>query len=186
MERGCEVPGPDEADEPPEPVVYDAHWRGERRTAIGVAALLLALLLVVDAGLGRLTVVRGLAWTGLAFLLFVVLLPPRVSAAPGRLSSRGLFTRRTVRTDRLISVRWVDGVAQRMIVCDDDGHHVEVDPNVMVRNPALWRRFDRDARGSLERGLLLCGGTAIAQLAGRVGLRETDESPSPGETRPVS
>ncbi|MER5935070.1 hypothetical protein [Streptomyces sp. NPDC002054] len=186
MERGCAVPGPDEADEPPGPVVYDAHWRGERRTAIGVAALLLAMLLGVDAGAGRLTVVRGLVWTGLAVLLFVVLLPPLVSAAPGRLSSRGLFTRRTVRTDRLISVRWVDGVAQRLVLRDDDGHRVEVDPNVLVRNPALWRRFDRDARGSLERGLLLCGAIAIAQLAGRVGARGTDQSVSPGETRPVS
>ncbi|MER6203614.1 hypothetical protein ABT234_40405 [Streptomyces sp. NPDC001586] len=156
----------------PEPLAQDIHWAGERRSAIGVASLLLAALLVLDGGAGRLDLIRGALWTGLAVLVFVILLPPRVSAGPGRLTARGLLVTDTVRTDSLVSIRWSDGVSQRMILRDSEGSRVEIDPTVLVRNPALWRRLDEDTRTSVERGTLLCGTTALRRLAGRID-RET-------------
>ncbi|WP_328960530.1 hypothetical protein [Streptomyces virginiae] len=75
------------------------------RSAIGVASLLHSALLAMDAGFGKLDATRGVLWTGLAALLFVILLPSRVSAGPGLLSARGLLVGDTVRTDSLVSVR---------------------------------------------------------------------------------
>ncbi|MFK0216718.1 hypothetical protein ACIQWN_00845 [Streptomyces vinaceus] len=157
---------------PPGPFVHDIHWAGEMRSAIGVAVLLFTALLTVDAGSGRLDVTRGVLWAGLAGLLFVVLLPPRVSVRPGLLSSRGLLMRRTVRTDSLASVRCSDGVAQRMALRDMEGARVEIDPMVLVRNPAMWHLLDMDTRASIRRGTLLSGVTALQQLAQRID-RET-------------
>lgn len=156
----------------PGPLAEDIHWAGERRSAIGVASLLLAALLALDAGAGRLDLIRGALWSGLAVLVFVILLPPRVSARPGLLTTRGLLVTDTVRTDSLVSIRWSDGVSQRMILRDTEGSRVEIDPAVLVRNPAMWRRLDTDTRASIKRGTLLCGATALRQLAGRID-RET-------------
>ncbi|MCX5195375.1 hypothetical protein OOK31_15945 [Streptomyces sp. NBC_00249] len=158
--------------EPPGPLAHDIHWADERRTAIGVTCLLYTALLAADAGFGTLDMTRGALWTGLATLVFVVLLPPRVSTAPGVLSARGLLTRHTVRTDSLVSIRWSDGVAQRMILRDTEGGVVEIDPAVLVRNPAMWHRFDEDTRTSIRRGTLLRGATALRRLAARID-RET-------------
>ncbi|MBW5480947.1 hypothetical protein [Streptomyces bambusae] len=130
------------------------------------------MILAIDAAAGSLTWLRSTGWTALAVLVFVILLPPRISARPGALSARGLLTERAVRTDALVSVRWHDGIAQRMILRDADGRRMEIDPNVLVRNPALWHRVDTDSQISLERGTLLCGATALRQLAQRVD-RET-------------
>ncbi|MEV6954823.1 hypothetical protein [Streptomyces sp. NPDC051183] len=127
---------------------------------------------MVDAGAGRLDVVRGSFRAGPATLLLVVLLPPRVRARPGLLAARGLLVEHSVRTDRLVSVRRSDGVAQRLVLRDTDGGRVEIDPNVLVRNPALWRCLDTDALASAERGTLLCGATAMRRLARRID-RET-------------
>ncbi|MFD6182391.1 hypothetical protein [Streptomyces goshikiensis] len=153
-------------------LVQDIHWAGERRSAIGAASLLCAALFVLDAGLGRLDVTRGALWTGLAALLFVILLPARVSARPGLLSARGLLVERSVLTGSLVSIRWSDGVSQRMILRDTEGNRVEIDPTVLVRNPAMWRRFDTDTRTSVQHGTLLCGATALRELAERID-RET-------------
>ncbi|MFJ7587487.1 hypothetical protein ACIQZO_08815 [Streptomyces sp. NPDC097617] len=150
----------------------DTQWAGERRSAIGVAFLLFTALLSMDAGLGELDVTRGVFWTGLAGLLFVILLPPRISVRPGRLSTRGLLVKDTVRTDALVSVRWYDGVAQRMILRDTEGCQVEIDPTVLVRNPLMWHRLDVDARTSIQRGTLLSGTTALRELSERID-RET-------------
>ncbi|WP_455358799.1 hypothetical protein [Streptomyces sp. SYSU K21746] len=49
--------------------------------------MLLALLLLTDGASGGITVPRAVLWTGLAVLLFVVLLPPRVTAGEGWLAS---------------------------------------------------------------------------------------------------
>lgn len=68
------------------------------RSAIGVASLLYSALLAMDAGFGKLDATRGALWTGLAALLFVILLPSKVSVGPGLLSARGLLVERTVRT----------------------------------------------------------------------------------------
>ncbi|MFB7053495.1 hypothetical protein ACFCXT_10275 [Streptomyces vinaceus] len=157
---------------PPGPFAQDIHWVGEMRSALGVALLLLAALFAMDAGFGELDVARGALWTGLAGLLFTVLHPPRVSVRPGVLITRGLLVTSTVRTDSLVSVRWSDGVAQRMVLRDREGGQVEIDPTVMIRNPAMWHRLDTDTRTSVRRGTLLHGTTALRQLAQRID-RET-------------
>ncbi|WP_438310266.1 hypothetical protein ACSHWO_05525 [Streptomyces sp. HUAS TT3] len=157
---------------PPGPFAHDIHWAGERRSAIGVAFLLFTALFAMDAGFGSLDPTRGALWTGLTCLVFVILHPSRVSVRPGLLSARGLLMTDTVRTDRLVSVRWSDGVAQRMILRDTDGSQVEIDPAVLVRNPAMWRLLDTDTRASVQRGTLLSGVTALHQLAQRID-RET-------------
>lgn len=161
--------------EPAGPRADDLHWAGETRSAIGVASLLGTALLAVDAGSGRLDVTRGVLWTGLAWLLFAILLPRRVSVRPGLLSARGMLTARTVRTDSLVSVRWSDGVAQRLILRDTDGRQVEIDPRVLARNPAMWHLLDADSRTSIRRGTLRRGTTALRQLARRMD-RETAHS----------
>ncbi|MGW8327522.1 hypothetical protein ACWGLE_06455 [Streptomyces sp. NPDC055897] len=160
--HGAASPGGAEA------VVYDTTWAGEARSAAGCAAVLLGLLLAVDTVAGTLDLARGGLWSLLAALLFAVLWPARVSAGPGLLVSRGLLRRSGVRTDRLVSVRWSDGVAQRLVLRDTEGHRVEIDPKVLVANPPLWHILDRDARTSRDRNVLCCGETALRQLAARV------------------
>lgn len=167
------VPGAHGAEpEPAGPCAHDIHWAGERRSAIGVASLLSTVLFAMDAGSGRIDVTRGVLWTALAGLLFAILLPPKVSVCPGVLSARGMLMTDTVRTDCLISVRWSDGVAQRMILQDTQGSQVEIDPTVLVRNPAMWHLLDTDSRTSIQRGTLRRGTTALQQLARRID-RET-------------
>ncbi|MFJ2476209.1 hypothetical protein ACIOWI_25055 [Streptomyces sp. NPDC087659] len=167
MGRRTSRSAPGGGTEPPEPsgASYDHGWAGERRAAIRCAALLLALLLLIDGSSGSLTLSRAAVWTGLAILLFVVLLPPRVTAGAGWLASRGLWRERRVLTDRLIAVRWSNGVARRVVLRDIEGGQVEVDPQVLVANPQLWRLLDAGARTSLGRGTLLCGATALRRLS---------------------
>ncbi|MER6997000.1 hypothetical protein [Streptomyces sp. NPDC000410] len=154
------------------PTAHDTTWPREARDALCCAALLLGLLLVVDAGATCLNWARALLWTALAALFLVVLIPPRVSAGEGWLASQGLLRRSVVRTDRLVSARWSSGVAQRLVLRDAAGARVEVDPRVFVANPALWHVVSENARSALARGTLLCGATALRQLAERVD-RET-------------
>ncbi|MFD7016988.1 hypothetical protein [Streptomyces sp. NPDC059161] len=153
---------------PPQPVAYDITWAGEARSAVGHGTLLFVLLAAVDEVAGTLTDVRAALWLFLGVLLFTVLWPARVSAAPGLLFSRGLWRQSGVRTDRLVSVRWSSGVAQRLVLRDADGNRAEIDPRVLVANPALWAVVDADARTSIERGTLRCGETALRQMAARV------------------
>lgn len=163
------VPGRDsDRVEPPGTYASNAGWACELRAATGYATLLVALLLMVDGAAGRLTAPRAVLWTGLAVLLFVVLLPVRVTAGEGWLGSRGLLRERRVRTDQLVAVRWSDDVAQRLVLRDLDGGRVELDPRVLVDNPQLWRLLDAGARTSLGRGTLLCGATALKHLSRRI------------------
>lgn len=157
---------------PPGPLAQDIRWASDRRSAIGIASLFCTALFALDAGVGRLDVIRGALWTGLAVLIFVVMLPPRISTRPGLLTARGLLVEHRVRTDALVSVQWFDGVSQRMVLRDAEGARVELDPAVLVRNPAMWRRLDADTRTSIERDTLLRGATALRELAGRID-RET-------------
>ncbi|WP_317617786.1 hypothetical protein [Streptomyces sp. SDr-06] len=120
---------------PPQSVSYDITWPGEARSAVGYGTLLFVLLTAVDAAAGTLTDVRAALWLILGALLFAVLWPARVSAAPGLLVSRGLWRESGVRTDRLVSVRWSNGVAQRLVLRDADGNRAEIDPRVLVANP---------------------------------------------------
>ncbi|MGW1871363.1 hypothetical protein ACWCPS_38305 [Streptomyces mauvecolor] len=150
------------------PLAYDTTWAGEARSAVGYGALLFALLLTVDGLAGTLTDLRAALWLSLGVLLLLVLWPARVSVSRGRLVSRGLFGERTVRTDRLVSVRWSNGVAQRLVLRDADGNRAEIDPKVFLANPPLWHVLDTDARTSVDRGLLRCGETALRQMATRI------------------
>ncbi|GAA0318243.1 hypothetical protein GCM10010302_66630 [Streptomyces polychromogenes] len=142
------------------------------RAALGVASLLCTALFAVDAASGRLDVTRGVLWTGLALLVLAIMLPPRVSVRPGLLCTRRMLTTDTVRTDSLVSVRWSDGVSQRMILRDTEGRRVEIDPTVLARNPAMWHLLDTDGRTSVRRGTLREGTTALRELARRID-RET-------------
>ncbi|MET9464680.1 hypothetical protein ABZY44_07605 [Streptomyces sp. NPDC006544] len=82
--------------------------------------------------------------------------PPKVSAYPGLLTARGLVRSHHVHTDRLVSVAWHDGIAQRLLLEDIDGNRAEVDPRVFAANPSLWHFLDRYIRTSLSRGTMRC------------------------------
>lgn len=137
-------------------------------SAVGISLLLYALLLLVDGGSGTLTWARGACWTALALLLLLVLVPPRVTAGPGWLAVRGLLRERTVRTDRLVSVRLAGGVAPRLLLRDAYGARVEVDPRVLVANPLLWHHLERGAHEAQRRRVLHGGAWLLAELGQRV------------------
>ncbi|WP_438290582.1 hypothetical protein [Streptomyces sp. HUAS TT7] len=119
-------------------------------------------------GKAALTDPRAALWPGLAVLLALVLWPARVSVGRGRLVSRRFLRESGVHTDRLVSVRWSNGVAQRLVLRDAEGDRVELAPKVLVANPPLWHLLDGDARTRAQRGTLCCGETALRQLAARV------------------
>ncbi|MEV5688394.1 hypothetical protein AB0L68_35300 [Streptomyces sp. NPDC052164] len=148
--------------------VHDSYWPGEFRSACGCAVLLLGLLVTVDAGDGTLTTPRAVLWSGLALLLFVILLPPRVAAGENWLESRGPLRRQRVRTDRLVSARWSGEVVRRLVICDEDGGRAELDPRVLASNPALWHQVDAAARVSQARGRLRYGESALLELSRQI------------------
>ncbi|MER5941158.1 hypothetical protein ABT121_27955 [Streptomyces sp. NPDC001928] len=147
---------------------YDRRWARDLFDSVRCAAVLLGLLFLIDRGAGSLTHGRAALWLTLAVLLFVVLCPARVSAGEGWLASRRLLRTRRVRTDLLVSVRRLDGVAQRLVLRDVFGHRVEIDPEVLVGNPDLWHRLSEDAHTSLSRGTLTCGATVLRRVAERI------------------
>jgi hypothetical protein len=165
----------DALDGSPAEVAHDRLWVQDLRSSIRCAAVLLVLLLLIDWGAGTLTAPRAALWVTLAVLLFLVLYPSRVSAGEGWLVSRGLRGARRVRTDRLVSVRCLDGVGRRLVLRDTSGARVEIDPRVLVSNPALWHRLDEDARVSGLRGTLTCGATALRRVSERID-RETAQT----------
>ncbi|MEU6975444.1 hypothetical protein [Streptomyces sp. NPDC046371] len=155
--RATDVPGD---------VLSDAGWPGEARAAVGCAALLLAASLTVDAGTHGLTLLRTVGFIALASLLLVVLLPPRVSAAPDLLIVQGLWVTRTVRMDRLTALAWpAGGTSHRVMLRDTEGGRAEVDLRVLTANPALWLRLEAGARASLQRGTLSPGTRDLARLS---------------------
>ncbi|MCF1593230.1 hypothetical protein [Streptomyces muensis] len=158
--------------EGPGEATNDLEWTRELWSTIRCAGVLLALLLLVDRGCGLITPGRAALWFALAGLLFVVLYPARVSAGGNWLASRRLVRGHRVRTDLLVSVRCLDGVSRRLLLRDALGGRVEIDPEVLVRNPQLWLRLDEGARKAAADGSLLCGVTALRCLGRRVD-RET-------------
>jgi hypothetical protein len=167
--------GPCEAAEVPPPaeeVAHDLLWAQDLRSSLRCAGALLALLVLIDGAAGTLTDLRALLWFALAALHFLVLCPVRIAAGEGWLTSSGPLGTRRVRTDRLVSVRCLDGVGQRLVLRDVSGARVEVDPRVLVASPALWHRLDEDARVSALRGSLTCGETALRRISERID-RET-------------
>ncbi|GHJ34545.1 hypothetical protein [Streptomyces sp. TS71-3] len=167
---GLDEVGRDDAVRTAEPAgaAHDRHWAGGLRSALLCPALLLGLLLLVDRGIGDLTWWRAGVWTALAVLLFLVLFPARVTAGPGWLASRGLLHGRLVRTDRLRSVRWSDGISQRVVLRDALGGRVDVDARVLAANPHLWHRLSEDARTARELGFLVSGEAALRRLSERI------------------
>lgn len=152
--------------------VDDRDWAADVRTSLRCAGVLLGLLLFVDWAAGSLAWWRGALWLALALLLLLVLFPVRVSAGAGWLATRRLLRTRRVRTDLLVAARPLDGVAQRLVLRDALGNRVEIDPEVLIRNPDLWYLLDEGARASEAAGTLLCGATALHRLAHRID-RET-------------
>jgi hypothetical protein len=157
---------------PPGTQIRDRHWAAEMRSAVRCASAFLGLLLLVDAAAGTFTALRAVLWSGLALLLFFVLMPPRVTAGEGWLSVRTLLGTRRVRTDRLISARTTGHAGQRLVLRDALGGRVEFDPQILVANPALWHRLDADARVSATRGHTAQRPAALSTLATRID-RET-------------
>ncbi|MGW1211578.1 hypothetical protein ACWD5F_18310 [Streptomyces sp. NPDC002499] len=169
MERGD-----DDVKRPPE-AVHDLRWAGDLRDAVRCAGVLLALLLLVDWGAGRLEPWRCALWLGLSLLLFAVLCPARVSAGDNWLSSRGLLRERRVRTDLLVSVGWLDGVSQRLVLRDALDGRVEIDPQVLGDNPQLWFHLTEGARRSTNAGTLKTGAVTLNRLSRRID-RETAQA----------
>jgi hypothetical protein len=157
---------------PAQTALYDRRWAGDLNSAIRCAAMLLAMLLLIDWASGSAGWWRAALWLALSLLLFLVLFPRRVSAGEGWLASRGLLGTRRIRTDLLVSVRSLEGVSQRLVLRDAFGDRVELDPQVLVNNPDLWYRLQEDARKSETMGSLLCGATALRRVQERVD-RET-------------
>ncbi|MET9788866.1 hypothetical protein [Streptomyces canus] len=147
---------------------HDLRWAQDVRDSVRCAGSLLVLLLLLDWGTGRLSLRRGTLWVTLALVLFLVLCPARVRAGEDWLSVRRLLRERRVRTDLLVSVRCRDGVSQRLVLRDAFGCRVEIDPEVLVRNPPLWFRLEAGARKAAVGGTLLCGATALGRLSRRV------------------
>ncbi|MER5202163.1 hypothetical protein [Streptomyces sp. NPDC002825] len=147
------------------PLARDEGWPGALRTAITCAATLLGLLLLVDGVAGTLTPVRGALWAGLAVLLFVVLLPDRVTAGEGWLASRGLVRGRTVRTDRLVCVWWSAGPSRRVLLRDVHGARISLGPNLLTDNPRLWQLLADGAAASCAQGFLHAAESDIRHLS---------------------
>ncbi|WP_369147871.1 hypothetical protein [Streptomyces sp. R44] len=154
--------------EPVGRTVHDGAWAGEAWAAFGCAGLLLTVSLSVDAGDDGLTLSSALLWIALAVALFVILLPARVTAAPGSLTVRTLWTRTVVRTDRLTTISWPDGIEQRLVMTDMEGGRTQIDVRILLANPALWLLWEADARASYENGTLKDGVRDLDRLKDRV------------------
>ncbi|MFG3256982.1 hypothetical protein [Streptomyces sp. NPDC048172] len=149
----------------------DGRWAAEVRWVSAGTALLLSTLVAVDSLYGRLTWQRGALWAALAALLFVVLVPPRVTAGAGWLASRGVLGERRVRTDRLVALHWPElrgGTVRPVVLRDEEGTRLELDVQVLTAAPAVWLLLEEGARASLRHGTLVQGSRALERLALRV------------------
>ncbi|MFD8974882.1 hypothetical protein [Streptomyces sp. NPDC059593] len=161
--------------EPGDHTVHDSEWAGEARAAAGCASLLLTVSLGVDAADDGLPLSSAVLWIALSVALFVILLPARVAAAPGRVTVQSLWNRTSVRTDRLAAVRWPDGIEQRVVLTDTDGGRAQIELRVLLANPALWLLLEANARTSYENGTFREGVRDLERLTRRVD-RETTHS----------
>ncbi|MFD9006832.1 hypothetical protein ACFV0T_38845 [Streptomyces sp. NPDC059582] len=152
----------------PDAAAYDRRWARDLADSVRCAVVLLGLLLLIDGSAGSLSPGRGALWCTLAVLLFLVLCPVRVRAGEGWLTARRLLRTRRVRTDRLVSVRCLDGVSPRLLLRDADGDRVVIDPRILVASPELWHRLAEGAHRSTADGTLLCGATALRHVAERI------------------
>ncbi|WP_239572328.1 hypothetical protein [Streptomyces sp. G44] len=148
-------------------MVTDRNWTAQVRSAALCALGLLVLVVLLDLVNGTFAAPRLALWWGLAVLLYGVLHPARVTAGPGWLAVRGLGRRRHVCTGLLTAVRYSEGVAARLVLCDSLGNRVELDPRILVADPLLLHRLDRGARAAREAGLLRTGYTELSRLIER-------------------
>ncbi|MFE2425886.1 hypothetical protein ACFXJ5_03845 [Streptomyces sp. NPDC059373] len=146
----------------------DRHWRGDARNAIRCALAFYALAMLLDGAAGTLSLPRAALWTGLALLVLVVLLPPRVTVGEGWLAVRGLVHERRVRTDALVEVRQYPGVSAHLLLRDAAGRWLELDPRVLVGNALIWHEVDAGVRRSRERGTLRSGTDVLQRLSERI------------------
>ncbi|MEW2388596.1 hypothetical protein AB0933_09595 [Streptomyces venezuelae] len=154
--------------ETPYATVSDRSWAHDVRAGVFCALALFGLVLLIDWANGTLGPVRaGCLWVPLSALLYVVLHPVRVTAGPGWLAVRGLGRRKHVCTCLLTAVRYSEGVAARLVLCDTLGNRVELDPQILIDNPLLLHRLDAGARHALEAGLLRTGHTELRRLVER-------------------
>ncbi|MGF1430582.1 hypothetical protein [Kitasatospora sp. LaBMicrA B282] len=149
-------------------VVRDRHWPAAARRAAGCALAFAALAVLVDWGTGGLTLLRAALWVGLAWCIFAVLVPPRVSAGPGWLEVRELLRARRVRTDALVVLRQNGSIAVHLTLRDAHGSWVELDPGVLRENPLLWHQLDTAARQAESAGTLQEGAEVLRGLADAV------------------
>lgn len=142
----------------------DRHWCESARLAVGCAALFAAMSLLVDWDAGSLSTPRALLWLVLSAALFVVLLPPRVTAGTGWLAVRGPWRRQLIRTDALTAVWRYDDSSSLLVLRDTYGHRLALDRRVLAANPLLWHELDTGVRRSVERGTLLQGVDVLNRL----------------------
>lgn len=167
-------PGPDPADDRAAArVLQDSAWPGNARAALASAGSLLATCLIVDATARSLSPLHVLGWTALAALLLVILLPARVSAAPGVLTVRGLCVTRAVRTDRLAFAAWPKGTERRLLLRDESGARAEIELQVLLSNPALWLRLEEDIGAARALGTLHHGAADLERLARHIDVETT-------------
>ncbi|GGZ83100.1 hypothetical protein ACFOOM_22990 [Streptomyces echinoruber] len=146
----------------------DRHWRGSVRFAAVCALVFCAMSLLVDWDAGSLTPLRALLWSLLSAAVFVVLLPPRVSAGPGWLAVRTPWRRRVVHTDVVTTVRQYEGVSSHLVLQDVHGHRLELDPRTLEANPLLWHELDTGVHRALEHGTLRHGTDVLDRLGHRI------------------
>jgi hypothetical protein len=125
-------------------------------------------LVLLDWGIGELTPLRAVAWSGLSVLLLAVLWPPRIVAGQGWLAVRGLLRTRRVTTDALVGVWQVGDVAVSLLLRDIRGRRVEVSLDALVADPLLWHLVETGIHRSQERGMLRTGAQVVIKLGERV------------------
>jgi hypothetical protein len=120
---------------------------------------------VLDLAAGTLTPGRAALWCALGAAVFAVLLPPRVTAGPGRMTVRGLLQVQRVRTDALVAVRRQTGATSQMLLLQDAyGNRLHLDARLLTEDPLLWHAFDCGARISRAEGTLRSGHEVLAEL----------------------
>ncbi|MFF7984027.1 hypothetical protein ACFZDK_33760 [Streptomyces sp. NPDC007901] len=170
--RRRESPGADGRRAPHEHEIVDRRWAADLRGTLLCVGSFLSLLVLIDEAAGTLTPARAALWSGLALLLLLVLMPPRVSVCEGRLTVRTLGGTRWVCTDRLVAAHTTGHEGQRLVLRDALGGRVEFDSQVLAANPALWHRLDTDARVSAREEHSAAHLAALRALAERID-RET-------------
>lgn len=167
-----ESPGAEGRPAPRESEIVDHRWAADQRSSLLCAISFLSLLVLIDAAACTLTPARAALWSGLALLLFLVLMPARAAVGDRWLTVRTLRGTSRVRTDRLVAAHATGHAGQRLVLRDAFGGRVEFDSQVLAANPALWHRLDTDARVSARQDPSTAQLAALHALSVRID-RET-------------